>query len=269
MVELFEARSPSSKAVITEIDGVVKIGKLTRLGRKVTISSEASGIDKDYTIPYGRRIIVHEGDVVENGDPLSDGPLDPHDILTAKGVVATQEFITNEVLEIYRKQGVDINDKHIRVIVRQMMQKVKILDPGDTIFLEGEIVDKLHVKKVNIQAEQDGGKVATFEQLLMGITKSALITESFISAASFQNTTKVLTEAAVYGKVDTLEGLKESVIIGHRIPAGTGTKHWRKIVKDTLDEELSLKKTVDKLLLGNKTPIQGKDFENNIQEQEA
>ena len=269
VVELFEARSPSSKAVITEIDGVVKIGKLTRLGRKVTISSEASGIDQDYTIPYGRRIIVHEGDVVENGDPLSDGPLDPHDILTAKGVVATQEFITNEILEIYRKQGVDINDKHIRVIVRQMMQKVKILDPGDTIFLEGEIVDKLHVKKVNIQAEQDGGKVATFEQLLMGITKSALITDSFISAASFQNTTKVLTEAAVYGKVDILEGLKESVIIGHRIPAGTGTKYWRKMVKDTLDEELSLKKTVEKLLPEENLRIQEKHFENNIQEQEA
>ena len=260
VVELFEARSPSSKAVITEIDGVVKIGKLTRLGRKVTISSEASGIEKDYTIPYGRRIIVHEGDVIENGDPLSDGPLDPHDILTARGVVATQEFITNEILEIYRKQGVDINDKHIRVIVRQMMQKVKILDPGDTIFLEGEIVDKIHVKKVNIQAEQDGGKVATFEQLLMGITKSALITDSFISAASFQNTTKVLTEAAVYGKVDTLEGLKESVIIGHRIPAGTGTKYWRKMVQDALDEELSLEKTVKKIF---------KKEEINIQEQEA
>ncbi len=269
VVELFEARSPSSKAVITEIDGVVKIGKLMRLGRKITISSEASGIDKDYTIPYGRRIIVHEGDVVENGDPLSDGPLDPHDILTAKGVVATQEFITNEILEIYRKQGVDINDKHIRVIVRQMMQKVKIIDPGDTIFLEGEIVDKLHVKKVNFEVEENGGKVATFEQLLMGITKSALITESFISAASFQNTTKVLTEAAVYGKVDTLEGLKESVIIGHRIPAGTGAKYWRDMVQNTLGEELSLRKTIDKLLPENTISIQEKDFEKNIKKQEA
>jgi len=242
VVELFEARSPQVKRLLLKIDGVVKIGKLTRLGRKVTIFSEASGIDKNYTIPYGRRIIVHEGDVIKAGDQLSDGPIDPHDIISARSVIQTQEFITNEILEIYRKQGVDINDKHIRVIVRQMMQKVKILDPGDTIFLEGEIVDKLHVKKVNIQAEQDGGKVATFEQLLMGITKSALITDSFISAASFQNTTKVLTEAAVYGKVDTLEGLKESVIIGHRIPAGTGTKYWRKMVKDTIDEELSLKK---------------------------
>ncbi|HEX37870.1 MAG TPA: DNA-directed RNA polymerase subunit beta' [Candidatus Cloacimonetes bacterium] len=269
VVELFEARSPSNKAVITEIDGIVKIGKLTRLGRKVTISSESTGIDKDYIIPYGRRIIVHENDVVENGDPLSDGPLDPHDILTAKGVVATQEFITNEILEIYRKQGVDINDKHIRVIVRQMMQKVKILDPGDTIFLEGEIVDKLLVKKINIEVEQEGGKVATFEQLLMGITKSALITDSFISAASFQNTTKVLTEATVYGKVDTLEGLKESVIIGHRIPAGTGSKYYRKMVKKTLDEELSLKKTVDKLLPETDFDIMNENLKNNIQEQEA
>ncbi len=261
VVELFEARSPSSKAVITEIDGVVKIGKLTRLGRKVTISSEASGIDKDYTIHYGRRIIVHDGDVVEAGDSLSDGPIDPHDIITAGSVIATQEFITNEVLEIYRKQGVDINDKHVRVIVRQMMQKVNIIDPGDTIFLEGEIVDKLHVNKVNEKIAKEGGKPAEIEQLLMGITKSALITDSFISAASFQNTTKVLTEAAVYGKVDTLEGLKESVIIGHRIPAGTGAKYWRDKVKSTIDEELSLKKTVEKLFK--------EEFEKNIKEQEA
>ena len=269
VVELFEARSPSNKAVITEIDGVVKIGKLTRLGRKVTIMSEASGIEQDYTIPYGRRIIVHESDVVENGDPLSDGPLDPHDILTAKGVVATQEFITNEILEIYRKQGVDINDKHIRVIVRQMMQKVKILDPGDTIFLEGEIVDKHLVKKVNIEVEQEAGKVASFEQLLMGITKSSLITDSFISAASFQNTTKVLTEASVYGKVDTLEGLKESVIIGHRIPAGTGTKYWRNKVMETMDEELSLKKTIDKILPEYTVKTQGKEVDQQIKEKEA
>ncbi|MBC8526984.1 MAG: DNA-directed RNA polymerase subunit beta' [Candidatus Cloacimonetes bacterium] len=248
VVELVEARIPKDKAVISEIDGIVKIGKLSRLGRKVNIVSIDGNYEKEYIIPYGRRIIVHENDAVKSGDPLSDGPLDPHDILLARGVTATQEFITNEILEIYRKQGVDINDKHIRVIVRQMMQKVKIIDPGSTIFLEGEIVDKNNVKKVNQQVENEGGKVATFEQLLMGITKSALITDSFISAASFQNTTKVLTEAAIYGKVDTLEGLKEGVIVGHRIPAGTGTKLYQNIVKETLDEELSLKKTVKKLL---------------------
>ncbi|MCD6101722.1 MAG: DNA-directed RNA polymerase subunit beta' [Candidatus Cloacimonetes bacterium] len=248
VVELFEARSPHNKAIISEIDGVVKIGKLARLGRKVKIVSPDENYEKEYTIPYGRRIIVHENDVVESGDPLSDGPLDPHDILLARGITATQEFITNEILEIYRKQGVDINDKHIRVIVRQMMQKVKIIDTGDTIFLEGEIVDKNHVKKVNQQVEAEGGRVATFEQLLMGITKSALITDSFISAASFQNTTKVLTEAAVMGKLDTLEGLKESVIIGHRIPAGTGEKLYHDKVRDTIEQELSLKKSVRKLL---------------------
>ncbi|MCK4357655.1 MAG: DNA-directed RNA polymerase subunit beta' [Candidatus Cloacimonetes bacterium] len=252
VVELFEARSPHNKAIISEIDGLVKIGKLARLGRKVKIVSPDESYEKEYTIPYGRRIIVHENDIVESGDPLSDGPLDPHDILLAKGITATQEFITNEILEIYRKQGVDINDKHIRVIVRQMMQKVKIIDTGDTIFLEGEIVDKNHVKKVNQQVEAQGGKVATFEQLLMGITKSALKTDSFISAASFQNTTKVLTEAAIKGELDPLEGLKESVIIGHRIPAGTGEKLYLNIVKDTIEQELSLKKSVNKLLDFNK-----------------
>ena len=248
VVELFEARSPHNKAIISEIDGMVKIGKLVRLGRKVKIISQDESYEKEYTIPYGRRIIVHENDIVESGDPLSDGPLDPHDILLAKGITATQEFITNEILEIYRKQGVDINDKHIRVIVRQMMQKVKILDTGDTIFLEGEIKDKNEVKKQNKKVEAEGGRVATFEQLLMGITKSALKTDSFISAASFQNTTKILTEASIRGEVDPLEGLKESVIIGHRIPAGTGDKLYMNMVKETIEKELSLKKSINKLL---------------------
>jgi len=248
VVELFEARSPKDKAIISEIDGVVHIGELTRVGRVVKVRSAEGNYEREYIIPFGRRIIVHGNDVVENGDPLSDGPLDPYDILRARGIVATQEFITNEILEIYRKQGVIINDKHIRVIVRQMMQKVKILDPGDTIFLEGEIVDKSEVKRVNKETEEQGEQGATYEQLLMGITKSALYTDSFISAASFQNTTKVLTEAALMGKVDNLEGLKESVIIGHRIPAGTGAKYYHKMIRDAQKDKLTLQETVHKLL---------------------
>ncbi|MEA2103623.1 MAG: DNA-directed RNA polymerase subunit beta' [Candidatus Cloacimonadota bacterium] len=248
VVELFEARSPKEKAIISEIEGTVHIGKLTRFGRRMTVVAEDSGIEEKYTVPYGRRIIVHENDKIRSGDPLSDGSIDPHDLLEARGIVETQEFITNEILEVYRKQGVDINDKHIRLIIRQMLQKVKIINPGDTYFLEGEIVDKFEVKRVNINVEEDGGEVATFTQLLMGITKSALNTESFISAASFQNTTKVLTQAAIAGKVDTLEGLKESVIIGHIIPAGTGTPKYRNLVKSTLEDKISMKKTVNELL---------------------
>ncbi len=244
VVELFEARSPKKKAIISKIDGKVNIGKLTRYGRKVKVYSEATDVEEKYTIPYGRRIIVHENDIVQSGDPLSDGKIDPHDLLKASGIVETQEFITNEVLEVYRKQGVDINDKHIRIIIRQMMQKVKIIDPGDTIFLEGEVVDKKSVKNVNADAGEEGGKVATFEQLLMGITKSALNTDSFISAASFQHTTKVLTNAAIEGKVDPLDGLKESVIIGHRIPAGTGATYQR----DKIDESLTVKELVKQTL---------------------
>ncbi len=252
VVELFEARSPKDKAIISEIAGTLHIGKLVHLGRKVKVVDEETEIEQDYTIPYGRRIIVHENDRIESGDPLSDGSIDPHDLLDARGFVETQEFITNEILEVYRKQGVDINDKHIRLIVRQMIQKVEIINPGDTFFLEGEIVDKFEVRKVNANIEEEGGEVATFKQLLMGITKSALNTDSFVSAASFQNTTKVLTQAAIAGKVDTLEGLKENVIIGHRIPAGTGTKKYRKLIKDTLEEKVSIKKTVNEILFSNK-----------------
>ncbi|MBL7107850.1 MAG: DNA-directed RNA polymerase subunit beta' [Candidatus Cloacimonetes bacterium] len=248
VVELFEARSPKNKAIITEIDGIIKIGKLTRVGRKIIVKSEEGDFKEEYNIPYGRRIIVHENDFVENGDPLSDGSLDPHDILKARGITAAQEFITNEILEIYRKQGVSINDKHIRLIIRQMMQKVRIINPGDSIFLEKETVDKVLVENINKEIESQKGEVATFEQLLMGITKSSLSTDSFISAASFQNTTKVLVNAAIQGKVDTLNGLKESVIIGNRIPSGTGYKYYQNLVSETRDKEVSLRKTVKKLL---------------------
>ena len=177
---------------------------------------------------------------MESGDALSSGLLDPHDILKAKGITAAQMLIVNEIQEVYRKQGVKIDDKHIGVIIRQMFKKVKILNPGHTMFLEGEIVARNQVNKENKRIEEEGGEGATFEQLLLGITKASLLTESWLSAASFQETTKVLTQASIEGKVDNLEGLKESIIIGHRIPIGTGTKFYNNQVKKAIDEGKSI-----------------------------
>jgi len=167
---------------------------------------------------------------------LSGGPLDPHDILKAKGIKSAQMLILNEIQEVYRKQGVKIDDKHIGVIIRQMFKKLKIINPGHTMFLEGEIVDKNQVMKENKRIEEEGGEGATFEQLLLGITKASLLTDSWLSAASFQETTKVLTQASIAGSIDNLEGLKESIIIGHRIPIGTGTKFFNNQVKEAIDE---------------------------------
>ncbi|HOZ01833.1 MAG TPA: hypothetical protein PLG20_08445 [Candidatus Syntrophosphaera sp.] len=178
---------------------------------------------RKYSIPSGKRIIVHQGDHVESGDALSDGPFDPHDMLV-KGVIEAQIMILNEIQEIYRKQGVKIDDKHVSVIIRQMFKKVRITDSGSTSFLEGDIVDKIMVEKENRETISFGKTPAQFEQLLLGITKTSLLTDSWLSAASFQETTKVLTKAAIEGRIDRLEGLKESIILGHRIPVGTGTK---------------------------------------------
>ena len=186
---------------------------------------------RKYSIPTGKRIIVHQGDHVESGDALSDGPLDPHDMLV-RGVIEAQMLILNEIQEIYRKQGVKIDDKHVAVIVRQMFKKVRITDSGSTGFLEGDIVDKIQVEKENQEAVKFGKSPARFEQLLLGITKTSLLTESWLSSASFQETTKVLTRAAIEGRVDRLEGLKESIILGHRIPVGTGTKAYNAMLKD-------------------------------------
>jgi len=233
--DLFEARVPKEKAIISEITGKVRIGDLTKLGRTIYVQAE-TGEEKKYVIPPGKRLIVHQGDFIENGDPLSDGPLDPHDILSAKGIKAAQMLILNEIQEIYRKQGVKIDDKHLGVIIRQMFKKVKIVNPGHTYFLEGDLVDKNDVLVENMKLEEEGGAGATYEQVLLGITKASLHTDSWLSAASFQETTKVLTQAAIEGRVDQLEGLKESIILGHRVPVGTGSKHYNQIVNKALEE---------------------------------
>ena len=241
--DLFEARVPKEKAILSEINGIVSIGDLTKSGRVIYVTADDKS-EKKYIIPPGKRIIVHQGDYVESGDALSGGPLDPHDILKAKGITAAQILILNEIQEVYRKQGVKIDDKHIGVIIRQMFKKVKILNPGHTMFLEGEIVDRNQVMKENKRIEEEGGEGATFEQLVLGITKAALLTDSWLSAASFQETTKVLTQASIEGKVDELEGLKESIIIGHRIPIGTGTKYYNNIILRSVEEGKSVSEII-------------------------
>ena len=241
--DLFEARVPKEKAIVSDISGKITIGDLTKSGRIIYVKAD-DGTEKKYTIPPGKRIIVHQGDIVDSGDALSSGPLDPHDILKAKGIKAAQTLIVNEIQEVYRKQGVKIDDKHIGVIIRQMFKKIKINNPGHTMFLESEIVDRNQVMKENKRVEEEGGEGATFEQLLLGITKASLLTESWLSAASFQETTKVLTHSAISGRIDNLEGLKESIIIGHRIPVGTGTKFFNDEVKRTIEEGKSVSEII-------------------------
>jgi DNA-directed RNA polymerase subunit beta' len=221
VAELFEARRPKDPAVITEIDGTIRFGDIKRGKREVFVTPE-HGDERVYDVPVGKHLRVHEGDRVRAGDRLSEGPVNPHDILKIKGPRAVQEYLLNEVQEVYRLQGVKINDKHIGVIVRQMLQKVKITDPGEAKFLEGEHVDRADFRETNQQVIAKGGTPARSEPLLLGITKASLTTESFISAASFQETTRVLTDAAVRGARDNLIGLKENIIIGHLIPAGSG-----------------------------------------------
>ncbi len=228
VAELFEARHPKDPAVVTEIDGTVEYGKIVRGNQQIIVHGE-HGEDKEYLIPHGKHLLVHDGDQVWSGDRLSEGPIDPHDILRIKGPNAVQEYLVNEIQGVYRLQGVKINDKHIEVIVRQVLQKIKILDVGDTNFLEGELVDKIRLLDENERVLNEGGNPCTYEPLLLGITKASLSTESFISAASFQETTRVLTEASINGKIDNLLGLKENVIIGRLIPAGTGLEHYNDI----------------------------------------
>ncbi|HYM81570.1 MAG TPA: DNA-directed RNA polymerase subunit beta' [Candidatus Limnocylindria bacterium] len=230
--ELFEARRPKDTAVVSEIDGRVEFGGVSRGMRKVIVRGEA-GDTREYQIPQGRHLHVQEGSAVRAGDRLTEGPINPHDILRIKGIEEVQEYLVNEIQEVYRLQGVRIDDKHIEVIVRQMLQKVRIEDPGDTAFLEGEAVDRLSVLEENERILKEGQQPATFQPLLLGITKASLSTESFISAASFQETTRVLTEAAIHGKIDNLRGLKENVIIGHLIPAGTGMPGYRRLRLET------------------------------------
>jgi DNA-directed RNA polymerase subunit beta' len=273
---MFEARNPSNPAVVSEIDGVASYGRIKRGNREVVIEARTGEIKK-YLIPLSRHILVQENDFVKAGQTLSDGAITPKDILSIKGPTAVQEYIVNEIQEVYRLQGVKINDKHFEVIVRQMMKKVQINEAGDTKFLENTAVnkwefmlenDKIFGKKVISDAgeskELKAGQIvsvrrlrdensalkrndlklvdsrdaltATAEPLLQGITKASLHTDSFISAASFQETTKVLNQAAVSGKVDHMLGLKENVIVGHRIPAGTGMKKFRDLLVGSLDD---------------------------------
>ena len=270
VTELFEARNPSNPAVVSEIDGEITMGKLKRGNREIIVTSR-SGDVKRYLIPTSKQILVQENDFVRAGTPLSDGAITPADILAIQGPTAVQEYIVNEVQDVYRLQGVKINDKHFEIIVRQMMRKVQINEPGDTRFLEQQIVDKLEFmdendriwgKKVVTDAGDSEvlspGQIvtarrlrdensalrrrdlrivqtrdavpATSTQILQGITRAALATSSFMSAASFQETTKVLNDAAINGKTDTLEGMKENVICGHLMPAGTGQREFGKIV---------------------------------------
>ena len=230
VVELFEARRPKSPepAIISEIDGTVSYGKLSRGYRLITVSG-AGGAEKEYKIPRGSHINVQEGEFVKAGEALMEGPRDPQDILQIQGEAALQSYLVNEIQDVYRLQGVEINDKHLEVIVRQMMRWVQIESVGDTEFLVDEVVDKFRFRRINREVEAGGGVPATSQPLLMGIRKAAVSTDSFISAASFETTTKVLTEAAVAGRVDDLRGLKENVIVGRLIPAGTGLKTHQRV----------------------------------------
>ncbi|HZT74969.1 MAG TPA: DNA-directed RNA polymerase subunit beta' [Terriglobales bacterium] len=228
VVELFEARKPRETAVISEIDGVVKYGDVAKNQRKILVVAD-NGTEKEYLLPRGVHISVQEGERVRAGEPLMDGPRNPHDILAVLGEKELQAYLVNEIQEVYRLQGVNINDKHIEVIVRQMMRWVRVEDVGDTEFLVDEQVDKFRFREENERAIAAGGRPATGRPLLLGITKASLSTESFISAASFQETTRVLTEASIQGKIDYLRGLKENVIMGRLIPAGTGLEYYRAV----------------------------------------
>jgi DNA-directed RNA polymerase subunit beta' len=277
VTELFEARSPNSPSIVSEIDGTVEIGQLKRGSREVKVFSADRSVEKKYLIPVGKHILVRDGDFVKAGEALSSGSVDPHDILRIKGVADVQAYLVNEIQEVYRMQGVKINDKHIEVIVRQMLQKVRIIDPGDTHYLEGDVVhrykfyeeneslknkivvtdkgdsgkvhlydimDKKQVKEINSELKKKGKELIKFREahpaianpILLGITQTSLTTDSFISAASFQETTKVLTDAAIEGKIDHLLGLKENVIVGQLIPAGTGLKKYRDLLVTKKDE---------------------------------
>jgi len=221
VAELFEARKPKDHAIVSDIDGVVGFGKETKGKRKVIITPEL-GDPEEYLIAKGKHLTVKEGDQVRAGEPLMDGPASPHDILRVQGEKALAAWLVNEIQQVYRLQGVTINDKHIEAIVRQMLRRVRIRDVGDTNFLIDEQVEKAIFELENERVIGNGGKPAVAEPLLLGITKASLSTESFISASSFQETTKVLTEACTSGKIDALRGLKENVIMGRLIPAGTG-----------------------------------------------
>jgi DNA-directed RNA polymerase subunit beta' len=229
VAELFEARRPKDAAEIAKIDGIVDLQGNVRGKKKLVIKDAETGAEEEHLIPLSKHLIVYKGDTVKKGQQLTEGPVVPHEILEVCGPQELQEYLVNEVQEVYRLQGVEINDKHIEIIVRQMLRKVKITEPGDTSFLWGEQIDRMAFEEENKEIEAKGGKPAEATPVLLGITKASLETDSFISAASFQDTTRVLTDAATLGKIDKLQGFKENVIMGHLIPAGTGFSAYRKI----------------------------------------
>ena len=228
VVELFEARKPRETAIIAEINGIVRYGEVAKGMRKISITAD-DGEQKDYNIPRGVHINVQEGERVKAGDPLMDGPLNPHDILAVLGEKELQAYLVNEIQEVYRLQGVAISDKHIEVIVRQMLRWVRIDEVGDSNFLLEQQVDRFRFREERERVEKLGGRPPQGRPLLLGITKASLSTDSFISAASFQETTRVLTEASINGAIDNLRGLKENVIVGRLIPAGTGLEYYRNV----------------------------------------
>jgi DNA-directed RNA polymerase subunit beta' len=238
VAELFEARRPKDHAIIAEITGKVEFGRDYKNKRRIKITPEDEKQEPvEYLVPKGKHLTVQEGDTIQKGEYLLDGNPAPHDILAILGVEALADYLVNEIQEVYRLQGVPINDKHIEVIVRQMLQKIEITNPGDAGFIAGEQVDRLDFAEMNDRMKAEKKKRAEGVPVLLGITKASLQTRSFISAASFQETTRVLTEASVQGKVDTLEGLKENVIVGRLIPAGTGGELRRlQAVADSRDE---------------------------------
>ena len=268
VAELFEARKPKGLAIITEFGGVVQI-KDTKKKREITVTDNETGNAKTYLIPYGSRIKVLDGQVLEAGDELTEGSINPHDILKIKGVRAVQDYMLQEVQRVYRLQGVEINDKHIEMIVHQMLKKIKIEESGDSDVLPGVSMDVLDYNEMNEALIADGKKPAEGRQVMLGITKASLATDSFLSAASFQETTKVLTEAAINGKVDHLIGLKENVIIGKPIPAGTGMKRYRKVKLDTDDlisDEILLSDD-DELVLSSEDESSSGLTEDNVAEE--
>ncbi|HKJ66589.1 MAG TPA: DNA-directed RNA polymerase subunit beta', partial [bacterium] len=307
VAELFEARKPKEPAVVTEIDGRVRFGKIRRGVREIIIEGSADE-ERSYKIPYGKHVIVHEGDLVSAGDRLCDGAVAPHDILRILGPGKVQEYLVNEIQEVYRLQGVRINDKHIEVIVRQMMQKIAIDDPGDTQYLEKDRVNKYEVfeenervrnrvvvedpgetdlrkgrlirrkklEQINEEVTENGGtaakarqaRLATFRPLLLGITRASLNTESFISAASFQETTRVLTDAATSAKIDYLRGLKENVIMGRLIPAGTGQKRYRDIIVKSENDVLVDERLAKKLPIEEAETPEGVSGEGSVETSE-
>ena len=270
VTELFEARSPQESAIVAEIEGNVKFGARKKGSREIFVIAPDKSDEKKYNVPLGKHILVQESDEIPAGEKITDGPINPHDILKIKGTSAVQEYLVNEIQDVYRLQGVKINDKHIEVIVKQMLQKIKIVSPGDTRFLEedivgrvefleenqkitsmacivekgdsklkdGQLISRSKLREINADLEKKDknpavardADPATFEHILLGITQAALSTESFISAASFQETTKVLANAATEAKIDRLLGLKENVVMGHLIPAGTGLKKYKNLL---------------------------------------